>query len=109
MVDIAFLRDGTVIFVARRAKSVAVHSSCINPGSELPSCICLSGLGLVYLQDSHGMQDRGCLACTTISFGRERSVSLQALDGRQGTIPPSGGVSQAQVHRDRSLRLGNAR
>ncbi len=28
----------------RRAKSVAVRSSCINPGSVLPSCTCLSAL-----------------------------------------------------------------
>ncbi len=42
--DIAFPRDRTVTFVARRAKSVAVRSSCINPGSVLPSCTCLSAL-----------------------------------------------------------------
>ncbi len=44
MVDIAFQRDRAVTFVARRAKSVAVRSSCINPGSVLPSCTCLSAL-----------------------------------------------------------------
>ncbi len=44
MVDIAFPRDRAVTFVARRAKSVAVHSSCINFGSVLPSCTCLSAL-----------------------------------------------------------------
>ncbi len=44
MVDIAFPRDRAVTFVARRAKSVAVRSSCINPGSVLPSCTCLSAL-----------------------------------------------------------------
>ncbi len=44
MVDIAFPRDRAVTFVARRAKSVAMRSSCINPGSVLPSCTCLSAL-----------------------------------------------------------------
>ncbi len=44
MVDIAFPRDRAVSFVTRRAKSVAVRSSCINPGSVLPSCTCLSAL-----------------------------------------------------------------
>ncbi len=44
MVDIAFPRDRAVTFVARRAKSVTVRSSCINPGSVLPSCTCLSAL-----------------------------------------------------------------
>ncbi len=44
MVDIAFQRDRAVTFVAHRAKSVAVRSSCINPGSVLPSCTCLSAL-----------------------------------------------------------------
>ncbi len=44
MVDIAFPRDRAVTFVARRVKSVAVRSSCINPGSVLPSCTCLSAL-----------------------------------------------------------------
>ncbi len=34
---------------------------------------------------------------------RAEAVSLQAR-----TVPPSGGVSWAQVHRDRSLHLGNA-
>ncbi len=42
MVDIAFPRDHAVTFVARRVKSVAVRSSCINPGSVLPSCTCFS-------------------------------------------------------------------
>ncbi len=44
MVDIAFPRDHAVTFVASRAKSVAERSSCINPGSVLPSCTCLSAL-----------------------------------------------------------------
>ncbi len=42
--SIAFLRDRAVTFVARRARSVAMRSSCINPGSVLPSCTCLSAL-----------------------------------------------------------------
>ncbi len=50
-------------------------------------------LGLVNLQDSHGVQGRGYLARSTITgFGRETR-----------TVPPSGGVSWAQVHHDRSL------
>ncbi len=44
MVDIAFLRDRAVTFVTHRAKSVGVRSSCINPGSVLPLCTCLSAL-----------------------------------------------------------------
>ncbi len=44
MVDIAFPRDRAVTFVARRAKSVDVRSSCINPRSVLPLCTCLSAL-----------------------------------------------------------------
>ncbi len=80
IVDIAFPRDRAVTFVARRARSVAVRSSCINPGSvHFFEC-----LGLVNLQDRHGMQGRGCLARSTISFGCRAAVSLQALDGRRG-------------------------
>ncbi len=44
IVDIAFPRDRAVTFIARRVRSVAVRSSCINPGSELSSCISLSAL-----------------------------------------------------------------
>ncbi len=44
MVDIAFPRYRAMTFVAHRAKSVAARSSCINPGSVLPSCTCLSTL-----------------------------------------------------------------
>ncbi len=40
MVDIAFQRVRAVTFVTRRAKSVAVRNSCINPGSVLPLCTC---------------------------------------------------------------------
>ncbi len=53
------------------------------------------------------MQGGGCLARSTISFGRESGCQLTGL-GRE-TVPPSGGVSWAQVHRDHSLHLGNAR
>ncbi len=79
MVDIAFQRDRAMNFVARRTKSVAVRSSCINTELVLPSCTTLCG-------------------CQLTGFGRET-----------WTVPPSGGVSWAQVHRDRSLHLGNAR
>ncbi len=55
------------------------------------------------------MQGRGCLARSTISFGLENGCHLTGLRETR-TVPPSGGVSRAQVHRDpdRSLRLGNA-
>ncbi len=55
------------------------------------------------------MQGRGCLAHSTISFGCESSRQLTGFGRETRTIPPSGGVSRAQVHRDRSLHLGNAR
>ncbi len=42
-------------------------------------------LGLVDLQDSHGMQDRGGLACSTVSFGCE----LKGFGRETRTIPPS--------------------
>ncbi len=66
-------------------------------------------LGLVNLQDSHGVQGGGCLARSTVSFGRESGCQLTGLGRETRTVPPSGGVSWAQVHRDRSLHLGNAR
>ncbi len=66
-------------------------------------------LGLVNLQDSHGVQGGGCLARSAISFGRESGCQLTGLGRETRTVPPSGGVSWAQVHRDRSLHLGNAR
>ncbi len=43
-VDIAFSRDRAVTFVAQRAKSVGVRSSCINPWSVLPLNICFRAL-----------------------------------------------------------------
>ncbi len=109
MVDIAFPRDRAVTFVARRAKSVTMRSSCINPGSVLPLVHLFERLGLVNLQDSHGVQGGGCLARSTVSFGRESGCQLTGLGRETWTVPPSGGVSWAQVHRDRSLHLGNAR
>ncbi len=66
-------------------------------------------LSLVNLQDSHGVQGGDCLARSAISFGRESGCQHTGLGRETQTVPPSGGVSWAQVHRDRSLRLGNAR
>ncbi len=61
------------------------------------------------LQDSHGVQGGGCLARSTVSFGRESGCQLTGFGWETRTVPPSGGVSWAQVHRDHSLHLGNAR
>ncbi len=47
--------------------------------------------------------------CSTISFGRESSRQLTGFGRETRTVPPSGGVSWAQVHHDRSLHVGNAR
>ncbi len=66
-------------------------------------------LGLVNLQDSHGIQGRGCLARSTISFGRESGHQPTGFGQKTRKFPTSGGVSWAQVHRDHSLHLGNAR
>ncbi len=55
------------------------------------------------------MQGGGCLARSTVSFGRESGCQLTGLGRETRTVPPSGGVSWAQVHRDRSLHLGNSR
>ncbi len=107
MVDIAFPRGRAVTFFARRTKSVAMHSSCINPGSTLVHLF--ERLGLVNLQDSYGVQGGGCLARSTVSFGLESGCQLTGLGRETRTVPPSGSVSWAQVHRDRSLHLGNAR
>ncbi len=84
MVDIAFPRDRAVTFVARRAKSVAVRSSCINPGKGTTLVHLFERLGLVNLQDSHGVQGGGCLAHSTVSFGRESGCQLTGL-GREST------------------------
>lgn len=48
-VDIVQPTARAVTFIARRARSVAVPSSCIHAGSSFPSCIALD------LQDGHGM------------------------------------------------------
>ncbi len=50
------------------------------------------------------MQGGGCLARSTISFGRESGCQLTGLGRETRTVPPSGGVLWAQVHRDRSPR-----
>ncbi len=55
------------------------------------------------MQDSNGVQGGGCLARSTVSFGRESGCQLTGLGRETRTVPPSGGVSWAQVHRDRSL------
>ncbi len=55
------------------------------------------------------MQGGGCLARSAMSFGRESGCQLTGFGRETRTVPPSGGVSWAQVHRDRSLHLGNAR
>ncbi len=62
-------------------------------------------LGLVNLQDSHGVQGRGCLARSTIS---KSDRQLTGFGRKMRTIPPSGSISWAQVHHDHSLHLGNA-
>ncbi len=55
------------------------------------------------------MQGGGCLARSTVSFGRESGCQLTGLGRETRTVPPSGGVSWTQAHRDRSLHLGNSR
>ncbi len=109
MVGIAFPSDRAVTFVARRVKSVALCSSYINPGSVTTLVHLFERLGLVNLQDSHGIQGRGCLARSTISFGRESGHQPTGFGRKTRKFPTSGGVSWAQVHRDHSLHLGIAR
>ncbi len=58
-------------------------------------------------QDSLGMQRRGGLARRTVSFGRESGRQFTGFGRETRTIPPSGGVLQAQVHCNRTLHLGN--
>ncbi len=91
-------------FAAHRAKSVTVRSSCINPGSALHSCICLSALTWCTCRIAVA-----CLARRTINFDHKSSCQLTGFGQETRTIPPSGGISRVQVHRDRSLHLGNAR
>ncbi len=94
MMDIAFPKDRAVTFIARRAKSVAACSSCINPGSVLPSCIGLNALAWwtcrIAMECYPG---KGCLARSTISFGHESGRQLTGFGREMRTIPPSGGVS----------------
>ncbi len=44
-----------------------------------------------------------------ISFGRESGRQLTGFGRETQMVSPSGGISWAQVHRDHSLHLGNAR
>ncbi len=53
------------------------------------------------------MQRRGGLARSTVSFGRESGRQFTGFGQETRTIPPSGGVLQAQVHCNRTLHLGN--
>ncbi len=59
-------------------------------------------LGLVNLQDSHGVQGGGCLACSAISFGRKSGCQLTGLGRETRTVPPSGGVFREERHRGRA-------
>ncbi len=54
-------------------------------------------LGLVSVQDNHGVQGRGCLARSTISFGQESGRQLTGFGRETRTVPPSGGVLWTQV------------
>ncbi len=53
------------------------------------------------------MQCRGGLGRSTVSFDRESGRQLTGFGRETRTIPPSGGVLQAQVHRNRTLHRGN--
>ena len=53
------------------------------------------------------MQGRGSLARSTVSLGSESGRQLTGLGQETQTIPPSGGVLRTQVHRNRTLLLGN--
>ncbi len=96
-------RDRAVTFVTRRVQ--LLHQPRV--GTTLVHLF--ERLGLVNLQDSHDVQGGGCLARSAISFGRVSGCPLTGLGREMRTVPPSGGVSWAQVPRDRSLHLGNAR
>ncbi len=95
----------------KRALSTSFISASLNHQPRVGTTLVhlFERLGLVNLQDSYGVQGGGCLASSAISFGRESSCQLTGLGRETRTVPPSGGVSWAQVHRDRSLHLGNAR
>ncbi len=86
MVEIAFPRDRAVTFVACRVKSVAVRSSFINPGLVTILVHLFERLGLVNLQDSHGVQGRGCLARSTISVGRKSGCQLTGFGREMRTV-----------------------
>ncbi len=47
------------------------------------------------------MQGRGCQSRRTISFGRESGCQLTGFGRETQTVPPNGGISWAQVHRNR--------
>ncbi len=64
-------------------------------------------LGSVYLQDSHGMQGRGGLACSAVSFGCESGRHFTGFGRETRTIPPNGCILRIHVHRNCSLHLGN--
>ncbi len=97
MVDTAFPRDRAVTFVARRVKTVAVRSSCINPGPVLPSCTCLSVLAWWTCRIAMACKGGGCLVRSAISFGRESGCQLTGLGREMRTVPPSGGISWAHM------------
>ncbi len=81
-VDIAFTRDCAVM---RGQSTSAVPAS--TSGWYYPRAF--KCLGLVYLQDSHGMQRRGGLARSTVSFGRENGRQFTGFGWETRTIPPS--------------------
>ncbi len=54
------------------------------------------------------LQRQECGTTETV-FGRESGCQLIGFGRETRTVPPSGGFSWAQVHRDRSLHLGRAR
>ncbi len=55
------------------------------------------------------MQGGGCLARSNINFGHESGCQLTGFGRDTRTVPPSGGISWAQVHPDHSFHQGNAR
>ncbi len=55
------------------------------------------------------MQHRGGLARSTVSLCCERGRQFTGFGREMRTIPPSGGVLQAQVHCNRTLHLGNVK
>ncbi len=49
-----------------------------------------------------------CLARSTVSFGHESGCRFTGLGRETRTVPPVAAFRGAQVHRNRSLYLGNA-